>query len=79
MGELLLRERKVDFQQLKTLRAAYKVAFSGDFEPIFDAENANLLRLEAVRNLFVHKGGVIDGAFLKRVQDQMEFPKAKIG
>jgi hypothetical protein len=79
MGTLLFREKKVDFQQLKTLRAAYKVAFNSEFEPIFDTENSNLLRLEAVRNLFVHKGGVADDAFLKRVQGETEFRKVEIG
>jgi hypothetical protein len=79
MGTLLFREKKVDFQQLKTLRAAYKVAFNDEFEPIFDAESANLLRLEAVRNLFVHKGGVADDAFLNRVREEVEFQKLKLG
>jgi hypothetical protein len=79
MGNLLFNERKVDFQQLKTIRAAYKVAFEGELESAFDADNTNLSRLEAVRNVFVHKGGVIDNKFLKRIGDDPAFKTAKEG
>jgi hypothetical protein len=35
VGTLLLRQRAVDFQSLKTIRVAYKVAVAGEFESIF--------------------------------------------
>ena len=56
MGTLLFAEKKVDFLQLKTIRAAYNVAFAGQFEPIFRQHQPELFQLENVRNLFVHKG-----------------------
>ena len=71
MGTILLRERKVDFQLLENIRDAYKAAFAGEFEPIFDAHHLELFRLETVRNLFVHKGGIIDDKFIKRMGDEL--------
>jgi hypothetical protein len=70
MGNLLFAEKKVDFQQLKTIRAAYKAAFAGHLEPIFEQHHLELFRLEAVRNLFVHKGGIIDGKFVERMGNE---------
>jgi hypothetical protein len=70
MGTILLRERKVDFQTLGNIRDAYKAAFDGEMEPIFEAHNLELFRLETVRNLFVHKGGVIDQKFIKRMGNE---------
>jgi hypothetical protein len=79
MGTLLFAEKKVDFQQLKTIQAAYKVAFAGALEPIFDQGSPELLMLEAARNLFVHKGGVVDRKFINRVKNYDEFKRAKEG
>lgn len=73
MGTILLRERKVDFQSLENIRDAYKAAFAGEFESIFDSHNVELFRLETVRNLFVHKGGIIDDKFIKRMGDEPGF------
>lgn len=67
MGTILLRERKVDFQSFGLIRDAYKVAFDGELEPIFDTHGGELFRLETVRNLFVHKGGIVDDKFIKRM------------
>jgi hypothetical protein len=67
MGDLLLRQRAVDFQSLKTTRAAYKVAFADELEPIFEAFHTDLYRLETLRNLFVHKGGIVDKKFISRM------------
>ena len=78
MGDILFRLRAVDFQQLKTIRRAYKVAFDGQLESIFEAHEIELLRLEAVRNLFVHKGGVIDRKFVERMGNESAF-KDRIG
>jgi len=70
MGQILLRERKVDFQQLKGTRAAYNVAFAGEFETIFEKHHLELFRLETVRNLFVHKGGLVDRKFVDRMGNE---------
>src|SRR5437667_7985386 len=60
MGDILLRKRAVDFQLLSTIREAYKIAFESRLESIFEEHQVELSRLEAVRNLFAHKGGSID-------------------
>jgi len=78
MGSLLFTEKKVDFQQFKTIRAAYKVAFAGHLEPIFEQHQFELFKLEAVRNLFVHKGGIIDSKFVERMGNE-PILKEKIG
>ena len=79
MGNLLFAEKKVDFQQLKTIRAAFNVAFGGRFEPIFEQNSRSLVTLEAVRNLFAHKGGKIDQAFVQRVKNDETFRNRKEG
>lgn len=70
MGSLLFAERKVDFQSLKTIRAAYKVAFAGELEAIFEEYETDLYRLETMRNLFVHKGGLVDRKFIGRMGNE---------
>jgi hypothetical protein len=67
MGTLLLRQKSVDFQQLKSIKAAYSVAFDGETDVIFESANPKLDILEATRNLLAHKGGVIDKKFKDRV------------
>ncbi len=79
MGTLLLRQKAVDFQQFKTIRAAYKVAFADELESAFEPYAVDLSLLEAVRNLFAHKGGVIDEKFLNRARKRPEFSGAKVG
>jgi hypothetical protein len=78
MGETLLRQRAVDFQQLKTVRAAYNVAFDGQLEPVFQEHHVELFRLETVRNLFVHKGGLVDRKFIERMGNEPDM-KDKLG
>ena len=79
MGSVLLRQKAVDFQQLETIRAAYDVAFAGEFEPIFSAHEEQLSQLEAVRNLFAHKGGTIDRKFIDRMKNVPDLKDMKEG
>lgn len=79
MGTALLRKRAVDFQSFKSICSAYKIAFAEELEPIFASAGANLAELEAVRNLFAHKGGTIDRKFLNRVRGVAELKEAKEG
>jgi hypothetical protein len=76
MGDILLRKGAVDFQRLKGIRLAYKVAFDGELEPIFEQYHPELFELEGVRNLFVHKGGLVDRKFAERMGGEM---RDKIG
>lgn len=70
MGTLLLRQNSVDFQRLKSIRAAYSVAFDGETDAIFDHPNHSKLPiLEVTRNLLAHKGGVVDKKFKDRVSN----------
>jgi hypothetical protein len=68
MGDILLRKGAVDFQRLKSIKQAYDISFANEFEPIFSAHNDLLSELEAIRNLFAHKGGVIDERFASKVK-----------
>jgi len=72
MGDILLRKRAVDFQRLKSLKRAYDIAFDNEFESIVSKHYAALEQLEAVRNLFAHKGGVIDERFRSKLKNPPE-------
>jgi hypothetical protein len=75
MGTILFRQRAVDFQQLKTIRVAYKVAFAEALETIFENYHQELFWLETERNLFVHKGGLVDRKFIERMGDEPDMTK----
>lgn len=65
MGTLLKREHK--FQTLAGIRAAYSTAFSSDYGAIDAAlSSAALERLSLVRNLIIHKAGVVDQTFVDK-------------
>jgi hypothetical protein len=64
MGSLL--KEKFDFARLKNVKGAYLAAFGGDASPLFDTNNlnpANVAALEAIRNVFAHRGGRVDEEF----------------
>lgn len=62
MGTLFVQQKKVDFTSLETTKRAYEKAFSKDL-PAMDEPNLKLLEL--VRNLILHRGGVVDLQFMK--------------
>jgi hypothetical protein len=72
MGFLLRDEKKVQFDQLSYLKAAYKDAFGERSEELF-LRYQDLSLIEALRNLFAHRGGIIDENFLKRTKKRKEF------
>lgn len=65
MGSVL--KSKFTFSDLNDLRRAYAAAFGKDkaLEGIFDADELRLL--VAVRNLLVHRAGIVDARFKERV------------
>ncbi|HEX5424631.1 MAG TPA: hypothetical protein VFW94_13875 [Candidatus Acidoferrales bacterium] len=65
MGEVL--RDKADFASLQTTRAAYERTFGTDV-PAFTSPNLRLLEL--VRNLILHKAGIVDSVFLKALRDK---------
>lgn len=65
MGDVLARSRKVNLDSFVGVVAAYETAFGADFDrTILDVEE--LKRLEAYRNLYAHRGGVVDQTFINR-------------
>jgi len=69
MGDILLRKGAVDFQRLKSIQRAYEMSFANEFEPIFSQYYAALEELESIRNLFAHKGGVVDERFKSKMKN----------
>ena len=51
----------------------------GELESAFEPYAVELSFLEAIRDLFAHKGGVIDEKFLNRARTRAEFSGAKVG
>ncbi|MDB5441723.1 MAG: hypothetical protein JWP73_99 [Phenylobacterium sp.] len=65
MGDILFEQKKVSFSSLKTITAAYRNAFVSDLpNDIFPRDT--LERLEALRNLYAHRGGKVDLIFKRR-------------
>jgi len=64
----LLREN-FSFQRLSGIRAAYSRAFSKDYDEIDEilADHA-FDKLNLVRNLLLHKAGIVDDTFIKSVE-----------
>jgi hypothetical protein len=72
MGTLLRDMKKVNFDNLRDIKLAYKTAFPNQAEKIF-SKYTSMPITEAIRNLYAHKGGVIDARFLKRVAKESAF------
>lgn len=64
-------EKRFHFRNREAFRCAYNSAFSYDSRITAAIEHKSIDALVAVRNLIVHKGGVVDGKFMKD-----ELPKA---
>lgn len=68
MGFLL--KEQFDFTRLRNIKDAYIAAFGDSAEPLFDTNNlnpANVAALEAIRNVFAHRGGRSDAQFRQLV------------
>ncbi len=70
MGTLLLRHNKADMNSISGIKSAYVTAFS-DQNPddIFQAYDPDISHLEAIRNLFAHRSGIIDQKFMDRAKN----------
>jgi hypothetical protein len=74
MGSVLRERRKFDLDSLSGIRVAYIATFGESAKGLFDGEDFETVQLlEAVRNLFVHRGGIIDKRFLARVKHSKDF------
>jgi hypothetical protein len=71
MGDLFRDLKKVDFQSISSTAKAYNVAFGDSVKAIFDETNqpfANIIVLSEVRNLYVHRGGLVDERFRRSIK-----------
>lgn len=64
MGNLFVSEKKADFTSLRTTRFAYDKAFGTSTRVL---ANPDLRLLELVRNLVLHRAGIVDDTFLKGI------------
>ncbi|MDB5714295.1 MAG: hypothetical protein JWO15_1692 [Sphingomonadales bacterium] len=80
MGTIMLISQKVDMNSSNGIRSAYKTAFS-DQNPdeIFERYHPHIYHLEAVRNLFAHRSGLIDEKFIKRTKNSTILPSPLAG
>jgi hypothetical protein len=70
MGTLLRESDKVAFQSLGKIRDAYHLAFSRDNASVLFHINSRAFDfLSALRNLIVHKAGVVDNEFVCILRD----------
>jgi hypothetical protein len=77
MGSILRATQR--FDHLAGMREAYGLAFHKNFAAIQVAlQNEALDGLNAVRNLIVHRNGVVDSTYEKRAK-HLKIPKAAVG
>ena len=67
MGRILHDEKKVDFTSLESTAFAYEKAFGRRFAAL-DSDDLKLLEL--VRNLILHRAGIVDPDFIDRIADK---------
>ncbi len=81
MGTILKDKKKdVSFRALADIQDAYSVAFSKQGSAIVDILKRPRLRCAAaVRNLLVHKRGIVDQEFLKQTAGIPDLPAVTIG
>jgi hypothetical protein len=78
MGTLFVDSQKVNFKKFEGAKKAYAAAFEEKIEPAL-ATHSGVPVTEALRNVFVHKGGVVDSLFASRVKNDPTFNKLKTG
>ena len=72
-GAVVKRTKKFDFSRLRGIRAAYRCAFGADAESLFKTPPFDDLDvLEGIRNVIVHRAGIVDSSYRKRVSDGTE-------
>jgi len=80
MGTLLLKEKKADFQSLANIKAAYEAPFGKEAKAIFASDkHKELPAMEAIRNLYAHKGGKVDVKFKSKMAQHPVFSSFDVG
>ncbi len=64
LGDLL--ESKFDFTRPEGIKKAYAAAFGSTFEALRDLDTEETKSLHQIRNLFVHKAGLVDQQYKER-------------
>lgn len=77
-GELLVRQKKVDFLSLNATVSAYRAAFGSDAPAVFGV-HPDLYITEALRNLFAHRGGVMDQKARSQLRKLPDLAATEIG
>jgi hypothetical protein len=79
MGTILRQAKRVEFTRLVSAREAYSRAFNTK-SGLIDAAmgNRSLDAINAVRNLIVHKAGIVDSEYKKQTT-LPNIPKAEVG
>lgn len=76
MGTLLKRKEAVGFRTLRDIRESYRLAFSDQYNDIEAILNDKGLQYAAaVRNLLIHKRGIIDKEFEEQTAGFPDVPK----
>jgi hypothetical protein len=72
IGYYLWREQVFKFNNLSSIRSAYKAAFGKQAKEWFNDEkfDKDLPTVEALRHVLAHRGGIIDDRFLDRVKSK---------
>lgn len=77
MGTLL--KSRYDFSRIEKIRLAYKDAFWCDFPDVETMIGMDLYALASVRNLLVHKAGIVDEKFRKNTKSIAMLKGAVVG
>ncbi len=80
VGYIVWREDRLGFNTLKDLQHTYRAAFGQITQKWFNEPlHADLVYLEAMRQVIVHRGGKVDDYFRERVTDHPVLSKLKTG
>ena len=77
MGSILHRSRKFDFNSLAGIEYAYKTCFGENVSKLFD--ETEIRALEIIRHLLVHRGGLVDEQFKKRMEKNAKWAYLNMG
>jgi hypothetical protein len=70
---------KFHFSKFEDLKHAYSTIFDGEDSVLKHLADSALWVVNAVRNLLVHRGGIVDQAFLRKVKSNPELSALKAG
>lgn len=77
MGHVLKDSGKAGFDCFEAITISYDKAFKGATNSIF-ANHPSMPVIEAIRNLYSHRGGIVDSKFVTRVKNNPDFRSYKV-